>query len=452
MIMLALPLSLPLENRLVILIGEGDVLQRKLRLIRMTPAMILVFSGTKDDFPDTDSLQSAALIIIAFAQRDQALDTFTRIRDLSPQSRAIVNVVDQPDLSDVHIPAIIERGPLSIGIGTGGVTPSLARRLRAQIEAVLPDHLGRLAEACRAKAQTIRDAFSNVAQRRTFWETLLDGPWAKAIEANDAKEAQHQFDKALNGHTTPIGNVILMGAGPGRGGLLSLDGLRALIDADLIVYDRLVGDEVLAMARRDADTVYVGKQSAHHSLPQEEILSLLIAEAKSGKRVVRLKGGDPFVFGRGGEEVAGLKAADIDVRIIPGITTAQALAASAKIPLTHRDFAQGLVYLTAHAKDGQKGKSGLGLNDFQNPSLTKIIYMGIETAPDWVATALKAGLSPNDPVLVGTNIAKDDQSIYVVELSALVATLAANPPSGPSLFMLGGVMNDKTIDRGAFSS
>jgi uroporphyrin-III C-methyltransferase/precorrin-2 dehydrogenase/sirohydrochlorin ferrochelatase len=445
--MLALPLSLPLENRLVILIGEGEVLQRKLKLIRMTPAQILVFSGQDQDYPSPKILESAALVIIAFESKESAYKAHSRLKELSSEKSYILNVVDQPDLSDVHIPAIITRGPLSIGIGTGGVTPTLARRIRAQIEAILPDHLGRLAEACRECAATIRSTISDIAQRRRFWEGLLDGPWAKAIEAGDNDKAQKSLELALKSQDKNEGAVILLGAGPGRAGLMTLDGLRSLIDADVIVYDRLVSDEVLGLGRRDADYVYVGKESAHHSLPQDEIVALLIAEARLGKRVVRLKGGDPFVFGRGGEEVEALIKAGIEVKIIAGITTAQACAATAQISLTHRDRAHGLVYLTAHAKNNQKGKSGLKPADFHNPSHTKIIYMGIETAPDWVETAQQAGLSPQSPVLVGTNIGNNNQFLGQTTLAALTKFLHDNPPQGPSIFILDGVMNDAPNDR-----
>jgi uroporphyrin-III C-methyltransferase / precorrin-2 dehydrogenase / sirohydrochlorin ferrochelatase len=439
--MLALPLSLPLDNRLVILIGEGDVLQRKLKLIEKTPADILIFSGVDNDFPKAESLDQASLVIIAFDNKIKAQASLNHIRAINPKSRYILNVVDQPDLSDVHIPAIIERGPLSIGIGTGGVTPTLARRLRAQIEAILPNHLGQLAKACQLCAATIREAVADPAKRRKLWEQLLDGPWAKAVENNDLEAATIALNNAIEGHGAQKGEVILMGAGPGHAGLLTLDGLRALIDADVIIYDRLVSDEVLGLGRRDADYVYVGKQSAHHSLPQEEIVSLLITEARQGKRVVRLKGGDPLVFGRGGEEIDGLKAAGIEVRIIAGITTAQALAASAQIALTHRSWAHGLSLLTAHAKDNQKGKSGLMADDFQNRGVTKIIYMGIETAPDWVETAIGSGMSLKSPILIGTNIAKDNQVLRLTTLGELVSALRLDPPDGPSVFILDGVMN-----------
>lgn len=445
--MLALPLSLPLDNRLVILIGEGDVLVRKLKLIEMTPALILSFSGTDNDYPNAESLGKAALVIIAFDNKINAQDCLNQIRAINPKARYILNVVDQPDLSDVHIPAIIERGPLSIGIGTGGVTPTLARRLRARIEAILPEQFGRLAEACQKFATPIRAAEADPAKRRKLWERLLDGPWAKAVEINDLVAAETALSNALNDHNFQKGEVILMGAGPGSAGLLTLDGLRALIDADIIIYDRLVSDEVLALGRRDADYVYVGKQSAHHSLPQDEILSLLITEARQGRRVVRLKGGDPFVFGRGGEEIEGLRAAGIDVRIIAGITTAQALAASAQIALTHRSWAHGLSLLTAHAKDNQKGRSGLKADDFQNRGITKIIYMGIETAPDWVETAIKSGISLKSPILIGTNIAKDNQVLRLTTLGELVSALRLAPPDGPTVFILNGVMNGYPIHK-----
>ncbi|MEI9905376.1 MAG: siroheme synthase CysG [Asticcacaulis sp.] len=286
-----------------------------------------------------------ALIVVAFEDRELA----EKGAALARTAKAPLNVVDFPDLSDFHVPAIIDRGPLSIGIATGGTSPVLARETRAKIEAAVPPSEAWLAEFALRLSPMLRERIKNVDDRRRAWEDILKSPAAELARAGKIEDALQAVD--ISGQPRQ-GVVHLVGAGPGDPELLTLKALRLLSEADVIIYDRLVGEAILDMARRDADRIYVGKQRSNHSVPQGQIHDLLVEQARLGKRVVRLKGGDPFVFGRGGEEVEALQKAGIEVHVTPGITAALGCAAASGVPLTHRDHAQSVTFITGHSKDG----------------------------------------------------------------------------------------------------
>ena len=347
--MLALPLSWPLRDRTVVLVGDGPWLERKRALFARTPATLKIFDNGR--WPEAADLADASLIVVAFEDRALAEKGAALARTVS----APLNVVDYPDLSDFHVPAIIDRGPLSIGVATGGVAPVLARETRTRIEAAIPPSEAFLAEFALQLSPVLRAQITNVDDRRRAWEDLLKSPAAELARSGKIAEAvalAQSVTHAPRAEKPRMGVVHLVGAGPGDPELLTLKALRLLGEADVIVYDRLVGDGILDLARRDADRFYVGKERSNHSVPQAQIHDLLVEQARLGKRVVRLKGGDPFVFGRGGEEVEALRQAGIEVHITPGITAALGCAASSGVPLTHRDHAQSVTFITGHSKDG----------------------------------------------------------------------------------------------------
>jgi len=438
--MLALPLSWPLENRQVVLIGAGAWAIRKLNLLNRTPAKVTVFAPLADladafaRWPEPAELADAALIIVAFDDRALA----EKGAELARTSRAPLNVVDFPDLSDFHVPAIIDRGSLSIGVATGGTAPVLAREARRKIEAAVPPSETEVAAFATALSPRLRELIPNTDDRRRAWENILQSPAAELARKGQIDEA---VTLALANIDAPrTGVVHLVGAGPGDPELLTLRALRLLSEADVIVYDRLVGEGVMDLARRDADRFYVGKERSNHSVPQDQIHELLVEQARLGKRVVRLKGGDPFVFGRGGEEVEALRAAGIEVHITPGVTAALGCAASAAVPLTHRDHAQSVTFITGHSKDGDHSNPlRLDWSALSAPHHTLVVYMGVATAREIAGKLTRYGRMPDTPALIIENGTRPNERRTLTHLGALADTIAATPPKGPALVIIGEV-------------
>jgi len=445
--MLALPLSLPLENRQVVLIGAGPWLTRKLALFARTPAQLTVFTpiepqiiNAKADvhgrWPEAAELAGAALVVVAFEDRELA----EKGAALARSAQALLNVVDFPDLGDVHIPAIIDRGPLSIGVATGGTAPVLARETRRRIETAIPPSEVHIAEFALALSGPLRTAIVNVDDRRRIWEDVLQSPAAELARTGKVIEAVELALAGIADRQPRQGVVHLVGAGPGDPELLTLKALRLLSEADVIVYDRLVGDAIMDLARRDSERLYVGKARSNHSVPQEQIHDLLVEQARLGKRVVRLKGGDPFVFGRGGEEVEALKAAGIDVHVTPGITAALGCAASAGVPLTHRDHAQSVTFVTGHSKDGDHTNPlMLDWSALSAPNHTLVIYMGVATAHEIASRLMRHGRLPDTPVLIIENGTRADERRTLANLGTLETTIATAAPKGPALLIIGEV-------------
>lgn len=450
--MLALPLSWPLENRQVVLIGAGAWAIRKLTLLNRTPAKVTVFAPLADltdalpRWPEAAELADASLIIVAFDDRTLA----EKGAGLARTSRAPLNVVDFPDLSDFHVPAIIDRGTLSIGVATGGTAPVLARETRRKIEAAVPPSETEVAAFATALSPRLRDLLPNTDDRRRAWENILSSPAADLARSGKIDEAVALALENINAPRTGV--VHLVGAGPGDPELLTLKALRLLSEADVIVYDRLVGDGIMDLARRDADRFYVGKERSNHSVPQEQIHELLVEQARLGRRVVRLKGGDPFVFGRGGEEVEALRAAGIEVHITPGVTAALGCAASAAVPLTHRDHAQSVTFITGHSKDGDHSNPlMLDWSALSAPHHTLVVYMGVATAREIADKLTRHGRMPDTPVLVIENGTRANERRKLTQLGALADTIAATPTKGPALVIIGevaGLYQDQTAIAG----
>ena len=443
------PAFFDLGGRRVVVAGSGEAASRKARLLEAAGARVeflapgfapafaakwagrakLVHSG-----PDAAILRGAALVFVAVGDDADAAAWGRAAR----AAGVPVNAVDRPQLSDFATPSIIDRGGVVVAISTGGDAPVLGRRLREKIEALLPQRLSALA----AFAGSFRGAVAAriaAPRRRAFWERFFDGPIAETFLAGDEAGARAATAAALNRPQTEQaeGVVHIVGAGPGDPELLTLKALRLIQDADVILYDRLVGEGVLNLARRDALRLYVGKAKADHAAPQEEIEALLIAFAREGKMVVRLKGGDPFIFGRGGEELAAVKAAGIPVFATPGVTAALGCAAAAGMPLTHRDASQAVTFVTGHAKGDRD--PDLDWAALAALGHTLVVYMGVDKAAAIAQRLIANGRAASTPVAVIENGTRADQKILKGTLRELARLVRDGGVAGPAVLVIGEV-------------
>lgn len=437
--------SIPLEATKIVIIGGGEPALAKLRLFLDTPAELLWFApdGAPAKMetppnapepvlraPEPPDLDGARLVFVALGD----LDETRRLAGLARAAGAQVNVVDQPALSDFQTPALIDRDEVVVGVATGGSAPILARDVRTRIEGVLPGGLANVARMARELRETVKASVPDFMARRRFWEKAFRGPAADMAAAGHTAEARREMLRLLNVAAPEQGVVHIVGAGPGDPELLTLKALRVLQDADVIIHDRLVPEAVLARARRDAKRLYVGKARGDHSVPQDQIEALMIAEARAGHRVVRLKGGDPFVFGRGGEELEAIRSAGVPVFVVPGVTAALACAASAGVPLTHRDHAQAVTFVTAQAKPGGVDADWTRL---ATPNHTLAIYMGVDRADETAAKLMAAGRAGSTPVAVVENGSRPDERVLTGRLDGLGALVRGANLNGPALLFVG---------------
>jgi uroporphyrin-III C-methyltransferase/precorrin-2 dehydrogenase/sirohydrochlorin ferrochelatase len=349
-----------------------------------------------------------------------------------------VNVVDDPDLCTFIIPAIIDRNPLIISVSSSGSSPVLARRIRSDIEARYPTRYAELSRYLGERRTQVAGYLTTERERRHFWEQLLDSSeFIDLVLASNREAADALFEKVLSEGKSPRGAVYLIGAGPGDPELLTFKALRLLQQADIVLYDRLIGEGILELARRDADKIYVGKQRAEHAMPQSEINATLLSLAKSGKRVARLKGGDPFIFGRGGEEIEGLLAAGVEFEVVPGVTAASGAACYAGIPLTHRDHAQSVRFITGHTKDHQLD---LPWQQFMNEQETLVFYMGLAGLAIITRELIRAGRSPDTPIAIIEKATRVDQRVISGTLASIQQVAEMEKPEAPTLLIIGGVV------------
>lgn len=446
-----LPLFFRLRARPVLLVGAGEAAVAKARLLLAAGADILVvaprgheaFAAWDDEGrlrwerrPFEQGDVSAVTLVIGATGRHDVDDAVARA---AGEQGVPVNIVDRPDLGSFIFPSIVDRSPVTIGISTNGASPVLARRLREQIEGLLPANLGTLARFLASFRGAVKAKFDSFESRRRLWEEVLDGPIARDVLAGREPAARDAMLSRINRRRTdrPVtGHVDIVGAGPGDPDLLTIKALRALQDADLVVHDRLIGDGVLDLIRRDAERIYVGKARSNHSVPQDEINDLLVAHARKGRRVVRLKGGDPFVFGRGGEELERLRAAGVSAAVIPGITAATGCAASAGLPLTHRDHASAVTFVTGHGVDGEPDVDWAAM---ARPRHTLVVYMGVARASALAAQLLAHGRAPDTPVAIIENGTRADERVITGTLATIPSLIETARIGAPALIVVGEV-------------
>ena len=424
------PIFLDLRHRRVLVVGGGEVAARKAEPLRRCGA----------DVRMAPRFNAADLSGCVLAVGADAPEADLQALSLAARSAGIpVNVVDRPELCSFIMPALVERDPITVAVSSSGTAPVLARLVRARIEALLPPALGRLATLADRFKDALRSSIPNIAHRRRVLERLLDGRAADLVFAGREDAAAALFAAAIDSadaDVPPPGIVYLVGAGPGARDLLTLRAQRLLGEADVIVHDRLVSSEVLDMARRDAERIHVGKRRAEHCLPQAEINALLVRLGQEGRRVVRLKGGDPFIFGRGGEEMEALQAAGVAVEVVPGITAALACAAQAGIPLTHRDAASVLTMVTGHTKDG---RLDLDFAALARAGGTLAVYMGIVSLPQLCHGLLAHGMAPDTAAILIEHGGTSEQRSLRATLDQLAAQASAWSGGGPTLVLIGAV-------------
>jgi len=379
------------------------------------------------------------VVLVIAATGDESVNT--QVSEAAQKLHIPVNVVDRPALCSFIIPSIIDRSPMTIAISTGGDSPVLARLLRARLETLIPAAYGRLAMLAGRFRDKVKERFKVPAKRRLFWEKVLEGPIAEMVFAGREQDATVALEKLLqseSGDELPRGEVYLVGGGPGNPDLLTFRALRLMQQADVVVHDHLVTPAVLDMTRRDAERIYVGKQASNHAMPQEGINQLLVRLAKEGKRVVRLKGGDPFIFGRGGEEIETLAENGIPFQVVPGITAASGVAAYTGIPLTHRDYAQSCVFVTGHLKDNTMN---LDWNGLARPNQTVVIYMGLLGLPVLCKELIVHGLSSSTPAAIVQQGTTPNQRVVTGTLETLPALALEANLKPPTLIIVGSVVS-----------
>lgn len=447
-----LPLFFNLKEQPVLLIGGGQVALRKARLLARAGSEIYVVAHHICDelhqLIDTHQgvvIQGeyhAALLqdkYLAIAATDD--DALNERVHLDAQDQGIpVNVVDNPDLCTFVFPAIVDRSPIVIGISSGGKSPVLSRMTRAKLETFLPQryaNLGKLASKFRSQ---VKAKFRTVNQRRKFWESTLEGMVAEQVFAGRDQAASDLLQQKLDDVDSrdPVGEVYLVGAGPGDPELLTFKALRLMQQADIVFYDRLVSKEVLDLVRRDADLVYVGKARDDHAVPQKDINRLLVEHAQQGRRVLRLKGGDPFIFGRGGEELDELKNNNIPFQVVPGITAASACSTYAGIPLTHREYAQSVKFVTGQLKNRT---ADLNYEELVHPNQTVVFYMGLHTLPILTEQLMAHGKPADTPVAIVSNGTRPDQRVLTGTLKDISTKQAQEKLPAPSLIIVGEVVD-----------
>lgn len=445
-----LPLCFDLRNRWVLLAGGGSVALRKAQLLAKAGARIRVVAPQIDaelaewveagqgelrrrGFEPADFDQ---VVIAVAATDDKTLNQ--RISEIAGQCGIPVNVVDQPALCSFVFPAILDRDPLTIAISSGGASPVLVRRLKAQLDQAIPARFGDLARLLGRFRQRVKQHLPDFNARLRFWENMVDGPVAERALAGRLDEAERMLESALQQPATSLqGEVFLVGAGPGDPELLTLKALRLMQQADVVLYDRLVSDEVMARVRQDAERIYVGKARDRHTLPQTAINQLLVDLARQGRRVLRLKGGDPFIFGRGGEEIELLAQQGLPFQVVPGITAASGCACYAGIPLTHRDYAQSVRFITGHLKDGSLN---LPWAELAQPAQTLVFYMGLVGLPEICQRLIEYGRASETPIALVEQGTTAAQRVIAGTLADLPAKVAASEVHAPTLLIVGEVV------------
>lgn len=445
-------MHLRLRDRSVLLAGGGEVAARKWRLLDRAGANVRVVapevcaelagaakSGDliwKNASVAKEDVVAELALVVAATDDDQQN---SQVAQWARSRNIWVNVVDDPGNCTAITPAIVDRSPLLVSISSGGAAPVFVRRLRLRLEQELPPNLGKLLQWAAGWRGRVKAGIPTAMERLRFWEWVFDGPPASQVLAGKKEEADELLEQGLgSADAQSQGEVWLVGAGPGDPDLLTVRALRRMQQADVVLYDRLIGPQILDLVRRDADRIDVGKRRSNHTMPQEAINDLLVRLASEGKRVLRLKGGDPFVFGRGGEEISQLMDAGIPFEVIPGITAASGASSYAGIPLTHRDCAQSCIFVTGHPR--QDGQLDLPWDTLSRSGQTVVIYMGLTLLPEICSRLIAAGAPASTPAALVENATREDQTTRTATLGTLAQCLEGEAIDGPALIIVGAVV------------
>ncbi len=447
-----LPIFLNLKGRTCLVVGGGEVATRKVALLLRAKANLRVVSPTlnetlsalakegkisyREGIFEPQDLDGCHLAIAA----TETVEVNRRVSELAQARTIPINVVNDTALCSFITPSIIDRSPVLIAVSSGGSSPVLARLIRARLETLIPAAYGHLSALAASFRDKVKQHFKVAADRRVFWEEVFQGPIAEMVFAGQGKAAREALEEKLASEPREgrkRGEVYLVGGGPGDPDLLTFRALRLMQQADVIVYDRLVAKPVLDLTRRDAERIYVGKERNNHAMGQEEINRLLAQLAKEGKRVCRLKGGDPFIFGRGGEEIDTLAEQGIPFQVVPGITAASGSASYAGIPLTHRDYAQSCVFVTGHLKDGSMD---LNWDILAQPGQTIVFYMGLLALEILCRELVNHGLSPAMPAALVQQATTPQQRVFTGTLATLPGIVKRAHARPPTLIIVGDVV------------
>jgi len=453
-----LPVFMQLQGRNCLIVGGGDVATRKTSLLLDAGAKVLVvapeISSLLTEWAGEGRLEHQARefatadvdgmnLVIAGTNNRQVNES---VHEAAVALQTPVNVVDNPDLCTFIMPSIVDRSPVVAAVSTGGASPVLARMIRSRLETIIPSAYGRLASMTAEFRDRVKARFNRPEDRRLFWERILQGPIAEMVfSGQDAKAVQaisDALDEDDSAHDNYIGEVYLIGAGPGDPDLLTFRALRLMQQADVIVHDRLVSKEIMDLARRDADRIYVGKERSNHAVPQEDINHLLVRLAKEGKRVCRLKGGDPFIFGRGGEEIDTLAEEGVAFQVVPGITAAAGAASYVGIPLTHRDYSQSVVFATGHLKNDTMDLNWSGL---VQKNQTIVFYMGLVGIKKICEQLIAHGMSADMPIALVQKATTPEQRLFTGTLTTMPEIVDREEIKPPTMIIVGEVV--KLHDR-----
>ncbi|MBJ9493130.1 siroheme synthase CysG [Acinetobacter baumannii] len=444
------PISLKLQQQRCLIVGGGHIALRKATLLAKAGAIIdVVAPAIEDQLLQLIKTTGGEPFIEAFAEKflstpyrlviaaTNDAEVNKTVFDQCEARNLLVNSVDDIPHCRFMVPAIIDRSPLIVSVASNGTSPVLSRQIRTQLETSIPHGMGKLAEFSGKWRNQVKEKISNPDERRIFWENLYASPLKEQVFNDNLDVADSMLEQALQEWKAPKGEVYLVGAGPGDPELITLKALRLMQQADVVIYDRLVSAPILELCRRDATKIYVGKARSNHSVPQEGINALLVDYAKKGKRVCRLKGGDPFIFGRGGEEIQELFQAGVPFQVVPGITAASGCSAYAGIPLTHRDYAQSVRFLTGHLKEGSPE---LPWNELVYENQTLVLYMGLVGLERICEQLIAHGQRPDMPVALISKGTTPEQKVVVGSLADIASKVTEHQIHAPTLTIIGEVV------------
>ncbi len=445
------PVFLSLTDKQCVVVGGGDVAERKVDSLlnagasvtvvspQLTPQLAYLAKESKIKHLDREYQSEdilGAFLVIA-ATNNAAINQ--AVAEVANSQNILVNVVDNTELCNFIVPSVLDRSPVTVAVSTGGASPVLARQLRMKLESMIPSSCGELAAITEEYREKVKQKFSSSSERKAFWENALKGTFSELVYAGQAHEARRLLDELLEEKITSaqIGEVYLVGAGPGDPDLLTFKAVRLMQRADVMVYDRLVSQPILDMANKNAQRIYVGKEKDNHAVPQDKINDLLVDLAKQGKRVLRLKGGDPFIFGRGGEEIETLVEEGVPFQVVPGVTAASGCSSYAGIPLTHRDYAQSVTFATGHLKDGS---INLNWDQLAQPNHTIVFYMGLTGIHVISEQLIAHGLPADTSAALVEQGTTRNQRVHIGTVESLPQLVKDSGVRAPTLTIVGNVV------------